>query len=45
MRRLYREGTRISLMQPDELEDDDDVAVVSMMGAPLVMLERLVDAA
>ncbi len=44
MRRLYREGTSISLMQPDELEDDDDVAVVSMMGAPLVMLERLVDA-
>jgi hypothetical protein len=44
MRRLYREGTRISLMQPNELEDDDDVAVVSMMGAPLVMLERLVDA-
>ncbi len=44
MRRLYREGVRVSLMQPDELEDDDDVAVVSMMGAPLVILERLVDA-
>jgi uncharacterized protein len=44
MRRLYREGTRISLMQADELEDDDDVAVVSVMGAPLVIMERLVDA-
>jgi hypothetical protein len=43
MRRLYREGSRISLMQPDELEDDDDVAVVSVMGAPLVIMERLVD--
>jgi DUF917 family protein len=43
MRRLYREGARISLMQPDELEDDDDVAVVSVMGAPLVIMERLVD--
>jgi DUF917 family protein len=30
-------------MQPDELEDDDDVAVVSVMGAPLVIMERLVD--
>ncbi|HEX3574161.1 MAG TPA: DUF917 domain-containing protein [Rhodopila sp.] len=44
MRRLYREGARISLMQPDDLEDDDDVAVVSVMGAPLVIMERLVDA-
>jgi DUF917 family protein len=43
MRRLYAEGHRISLIDPDELRDDDDVAVVSMMGAPLVILERLVD--
>jgi len=43
MRRLYAEGTRVSLMDPSELADDDAVAVVSMMGAPLVMLERLVD--
>jgi DUF917 family protein len=44
LRRLYRDGARVSLMAPDELDDQDDVAVVSMMGAPLVMLERLVDA-
>jgi DUF917 family protein len=43
MRRLYAEGNRVSLIAPEELRDDDDVAVVSMMGAPLVMLERLVD--
>jgi hypothetical protein len=30
-------------MDPDELGDDDDVAVVSVMGAPLVGQERLVD--
>jgi DUF917 family protein len=43
MRRLYREGIRVSLMDPQELEDDDDVAVVSNMGAPLVTQERLTD--
>ncbi len=43
MRRLYAEGHRVSLIDPDELRDDDEVAVVSMMGAPLVILERLVD--
>ena len=43
MRRLYDEGTRVSLIDPDELEDDDAVAVVSAMGAPLVILERMVD--
>src|ERR1700726_4444486 len=44
LRRLYQEGARVSLIDPDELDDQDDVAVVSMMGAPLVILERLVDA-
>ncbi len=43
MRKLYREGTVVSLMDPAALEDDDLVAVVSNMGAPLVGLERLVD--
>ena len=33
MRRLYAEGHRVSLMDPDELADDDMVAVVSNMGA------------
>src|SRR5678816_1291120 len=43
MRRLYREGTVVSLMDPMDLADDDDVAVVSNMGAPLVGQERLTD--
>ena len=43
MRRLYAEGRRVSLIDPDELGDEDEVAVVSMMGAPLVILERLID--
>lgn len=45
MRRLYAEGKRVSLMDPDELADDDMVAAVSNMGAPLVGQERLVDSA
>lgn len=44
LRRLCRDGARVSLMDPDALDDEDDVAVVSMMGAPLVIQERLVDA-
>ena len=32
-------------MDPAELDDDALVAVVSNMGAPLVVLERLVDPA
>ena len=40
---LYRDGARVSLIGSDELDDNDDIAVVSMMGAPLVMQERLVD--
>ena len=43
MRRLYAEGHRVTLMQPDELDDDDWVAAVSNMGAPLVGQERLTD--
>jgi DUF917 family protein len=45
MRRLYRAGTVVQLMDPAELADDDDVAVVSYMGAPLVTQERLKDPA
>ncbi len=43
MRRLYQEGTVVSLMQPEALADDALVAVVSSMGAPLVGEERLTD--
>ena len=41
--RLYREGIRIEVMEAGELADDDLVAVVSTMGAPLVGQERLAD--
>jgi DUF917 family protein len=43
MRRLYAEGYRIELMSPLDLADEDRVAVVSNMGAPLVGQERLTD--
>jgi DUF917 family protein len=43
MRRLYAEGRRVSLMSPLDLADEDWVAVVSNMGAPLVGQERLAD--
>jgi DUF917 family protein len=43
MRRLYAEGRRVELMSPFDLEDDDRVAIVSNMGAPLVGQERLAD--
>ena len=43
MRRLYTEGPRVSLMSPLDLADEDWVAVVSNMGAPLVGQERLAD--
>jgi uncharacterized protein len=43
MRRLYAEGHRVELMSPFDLVDDDRVAVVSNMGAPLVGQERLAD--
>lgn len=44
IRRLYEQGTRVDLVDPSELEDGDLIAVVSVMGAPLVILERMVDA-
>jgi hypothetical protein len=43
MRRLYAAGHRVSLMSPLDLADEDWVAVVSNMGAPLVGQERLAD--
>ncbi|HTV87407.1 MAG TPA: DUF917 domain-containing protein, partial [Stellaceae bacterium] len=43
MRRLYAAGHRVVLMSPFDLADDDRVAVVSNMGAPLVGQERLTD--
>jgi uncharacterized protein len=43
MRQLYAGGARVSLMPPKDLVDDDLVAVVSNMGAPLVGQERLTD--
>ena len=43
MRRLYAEGHRVRLMSPVDLGDEDWVAVVSNMGAPLVGQERLAD--
>jgi len=43
LRQLYRAGRRVDLIAPDELGDDDAVAVVSAMGAPMVGLERLTD--
>src|SRR3977135_1147612 len=43
MRALYKEGHRVQLMPSDDLLDDDWVAAVSNMGAPLVGQERLTD--
>jgi uncharacterized protein len=43
LRRLYADGLRVDLIDVDELHADDAVAVVSVMGAPLVILERTVD--
>src|SRR5438270_5622901 len=43
MRRLYAEGRRVGLISPFDLADNDWVAIVSNMGAPLVGQERLAD--
>src|SRR5262244_1730802 len=43
MRQLYKEGHRVQLMPAEALADDDWVAAVSNMGAPLVGQERLTD--
>lgn len=45
IRKLYREGRVVTLLDPAALGDEDLVAVVSNMGAPLVGQERLTDAA
>jgi uncharacterized protein len=45
LRKLYRDGRRVQLADPLGLADDDLVAVVSIMGSPLVMQERLLDPA
>ena len=44
LRTLYRDGARVALIDAADLADDDLVAVVSQMGAPLVAQERLTDA-
>lgn len=41
--RLYDDGARVSLVDPMELADDDAVALVAGIGAPLVGQERLPD--
>ncbi len=43
LRRLYDDGLRVSLMDPMDLDDDDNVAMVAGIGAPLVGQERLSD--
>lgn len=43
VKRLYEAGHTVQLMDPMALADDDLVAVVSSMGAPLVGQERLGD--
>jgi DUF917 family protein len=43
LRALYDEGVRVSLLDPTALADDDRVAIVASMGAPLVGQERLSD--
>lgn len=45
LKTLYAEGKRCRLIDPRALDDDDHIAVVSKMGAPLVGQERLVDPA
>ena len=45
MRQLYAAGACVRLLPPDALDDDDLIAVVSNMGAPLVGQERLTDSA
>lgn len=45
LRRLYRDGARVRVIDAADLADDTPVAVVSTMGAPLVMQERLADPA
>jgi len=44
IRKLYREGRRVALMDPLDLGDEELVAVVGQMGAPLVVQEKMTDA-
>jgi uncharacterized protein len=43
IKQLYRDGRSVALIDPLDLADDDLVAVVAQMGAPLVSQERLTD--
>lgn len=43
LKHLYEQGKRCRVIQPHDLGDDEMVAIVSQMGAPLVGQERLVD--
>lgn len=43
IQKLYRSGKRVTMINPADLGDDDAVAVVGFMGAPLVTKERLPD--
>lgn len=45
LHRLVADGARLDLLDPAALADDDAVAMVAGIGAPLVGLERLVDPA
>jgi len=45
LKQLYADGKRCRLIDPQGLDDDELVAVVSNMGAPLVGQERLQDPA
>lgn len=45
LERLYAQGKRCRIIQPEDLDDDEMVGVSSMMGAPLVLLERLTNPA
>ncbi len=42
-RKLYRQGHRFRLIDAEALDDDDMVAEIGFMGAPLVGNERLAD--
>lgn len=42
-REMIAAGANVELLGPDSLSDDARVALVAMVGAPLVMLERLAD--
>ena len=45
IQKLYSQGRRVQLLDPGMLDDDDIVAELGFMGAPLVTKERLPDPA